>query len=667
VPDDSEESEQPEATDDADELVAAGADEEAAELEETAEDVTAEASDEAAETDEPVEVEASAESDEEVSAETSDEAVESEEAEEPVEAEEPAASEDSEQPEATDDAEEKVTAEADEEAAEAEETAEDVAAEVSEEAEETEEAEESEESEQTIETEVISSGLWSSTDDSEGVEDAGETASTDYITPAMWVSSPNGAEKPREPEETGERDREEPAAVISAGLSEGTTAAGQDEDSEESSAEPEKAAFISHSNDMPGDGREDGADAAEVSDDSGSSAVIASGGWSPAGTAVETREPETAEEWETQESDQLEQSGTPDFISRGMGTPPGGPATTEEPRETQGSQKADFIGQDVGTPPKRSRSWSGGQSGSSAASRDRKWSSASRERSVAEPRTDHVEQQGGERRWLRRAGMAAAAVVLLTAGAVAASSELDATGLGGVQGAAVSALGDLGDAMVDFYEDVLVGVETSRASNGSDGGQGGASGSSGGSDGGPSGAEGPTPPAASAGSTEDDSAAASDGTATFFAISDSLGERMYRYRQEEELFRDGTIGCPDLMQTHERTSQLFLRFSLYFRSLSSAVDSVRADYQERSRDIEALDRSFRQTGCPTTSPDGSDSRPAASDSRAGGDSAATVDTASVIDPTTTADTGAAVDTELIRDTSVIRNSGAARDTGTSGG
>lgn len=90
----------------------------------------------------------------------------------------------------------------------------------------------------------------------------------------------------------------------------------------------------------------------------------------------------------------------------------------------------------------------------------------------------------------------------------------------------------------------------------------------------------------------------SDVDRAFHATVDTLARSIDFYYGQERRFRDGLIGCPALIRAHEWASELFVRLSLYRATLERGLDSTaRERFRERSRDMEALDRSFRQNGC----------------------------------------------------------------------
>ena len=93
--------------------------------------------------------------------------------------------------------------------------------------------------------------------------------------------------------------------------------------------------------------------------------------------------------------------------------------------------------------------------------------------------------------------------------------------------------------------------------------------------------------------------ASSNAGSPLIAVSDSLVGRVRSFFVQEVRFREGEIDCAELAEAYQRADRLFVRLSAHFMERQASLDSAeRAAYNDRAEDMDAVDRSFRSSGCP---------------------------------------------------------------------
>ena len=87
-------------------------------------------------------------------------------------------------------------------------------------------------------------------------------------------------------------------------------------------------------------------------------------------------------------------------------------------------------------------------------------------------------------------------------------------------------------------------------------------------------------------------------TGPLAAASDSLVGRVQHFFNQEVRFREGDIDCAELADAYQSADRLFVRLSAHFMERRARLDSTeRALFNERAEDMDAVDRSFRSSGC----------------------------------------------------------------------
>ena len=90
----------------------------------------------------------------------------------------------------------------------------------------------------------------------------------------------------------------------------------------------------------------------------------------------------------------------------------------------------------------------------------------------------------------------------------------------------------------------------------------------------------------------------SGGPPAFRAIADSLAWSVNRFGSALEFYREGRIGCAELIELRDRADRLFERLWLGRMALQPRPDSAaNATFRRRAREIEAVQRSFGATAC----------------------------------------------------------------------
>ena len=204
------------------------------------------------------------------------------------------------------------------------------------------------------------------------------------------------------------------------------------------------------------------------------------------------------------------------------------------------------------------------------------------------PRVVFPHEPATSRPWSHRvaAGLAVAAVLALAA--LGASAVLGGSewGLpGGLTGGAEGRGGEFTDSPVPGSEGAAVGSVASspdpdvRASRGAE--------------------ETASPAPALSRPVPDPGVARPLDARVFEAASDSLRRRIRNYHGRAERFRNGALGCAAVSEAYERADRLFVRLSVHRVSLGSVLDSAAlVAYRNRAEDMEDVESSFRETGCP---------------------------------------------------------------------
>lgn len=81
-------------------------------------------------------------------------------------------------------------------------------------------------------------------------------------------------------------------------------------------------------------------------------------------------------------------------------------------------------------------------------------------------------------------------------------------------------------------------------------------------------------------------------------LSESLVDRIRGYFLQQALLKEGKAECRELVAAYDRADRLFVQLSARFGDVQDRIDSAAgALYRERADDMEAVDRSFQNSGC----------------------------------------------------------------------